>query len=208
MGHGVLIPQISNPSTSTLITSGLLIGTTTNPNGGINRYYYSSSTNNAYVVAYEEVISGVNWYRILSYSVSVFIRWVANSASAQAPAYREATLIEGTNYYEALGTPGSPTDNFNFVPGSNIYVYSSREEALAGEGILQSFPINYRLTNCSAPSAPVEAVVGDTVNVPFEFPEGYGIVNPSTDIYVMSNGVLVPSTYSDGQLVFTMPDPS
>lgn len=70
-----------------------------------------------------------------------------------------------------------------------------------------SYPITYRLTNVTT-TGPNEAAVGDTVTVPFTFPEGYGVVNPSSDAYVTCNGVLVPSTYSDGQLVFTMPDPS
>lgn len=70
-----------------------------------------------------------------------------------------------------------------------------------------NYPITYRLTNATT-TGPNEAAVGDTVTVPLTFPEGYGVVNPSSDAYVTCNGVLVPSTYSDGQLVFTMPDPS
>lgn len=70
-----------------------------------------------------------------------------------------------------------------------------------------NYPITYRLTNVTT-TGPNEAAVGDTVTVPLTFPEGYGIVNPSSDAYVTCNGILVPSTYSDGQIVFTMPDPS
>lgn len=73
--------------------------------------------------------------------------------------------------------------------------------------IIRRYPITYRLTNATT-TAPNEAAVGDTVTVPLTFPEGYGVVNPTTDAYVTCNGVLVPSTYSNGQLVFTMPDPS
>lgn len=70
------------------------------------------------------------------------------------------------------------------------------------------YPITYRLTNCTASSAPTEAAVGDTVNVPFTFPDGYGFPNPTTDVYVYNNGVLVPSSYANNVLTFTMPDPS
>ena len=70
-----------------------------------------------------------------------------------------------------------------------------------------TYPITYRLTNCTAPTAPTEAAVGDTVTVPLTFPSGYGVANTS-NAYVMNNGVLVPSTYSNGTLTFTMPDPS
>ncbi len=73
--------------------------------------------------------------------------------------------------------------------------------------IAPSYPITYRPTNCSFPNAPTEATVGNTVVVPVTFPAGYGLVNES-NIYVTNNGVVIPSTYSNGQLTFTMPDPS
>ena len=38
--------------------------------------------------------------------------------------------------------------------------------------------------------------------------DGEIVINPTTDAYVMNNGVLVPSTYANGVLTFTMPDPS
>lgn len=69
------------------------------------------------------------------------------------------------------------------------------------------YPITYRPTNCSFSGAPTEATVGDTVVVPVTFPDGYGIVNES-DIYVTNNGIVIPSTYTNGQLTFTMPEPS
>ncbi len=68
-------------------------------------------------------------------------------------------------------------------------------------------PIVYRDTNCSH-NGPDSSVVGDTVTVNYTFPEGYGIVNPSSDIYVTNNGIVVPSSYVNGTLTFTMPDPS
>lgn len=70
-----------------------------------------------------------------------------------------------------------------------------------------SYPITYRMTNATH-SGPSEAAVGDNVEVPLSFPEGYGIVNASTDAYVTNNGVLIPSQYANGKLSFTMPDPS
>lgn len=69
------------------------------------------------------------------------------------------------------------------------------------------YPITYNPINCSFPGAPTEAIVGDTVVVPVVFPDGYGLVNES-NIYVTNNGVAFPSTYSNGQLTFTMPDPT
>lgn len=72
---------------------------------------------------------------------------------------------------------------------------------------VNTYPITYRPTNCSFPNAPTEAAVGENVVVPVTFPDGYGLVNES-NIYVTNNGVVISSTYSNGQLTFTMPDPS
>lgn len=69
------------------------------------------------------------------------------------------------------------------------------------------YPINYRLTNATAPGAPTEAAVGDTVTVSLTFPSNYGVVN-TNNAYVTNNGVVIPSTYANGVLTFTMPDPS
>lgn len=85
-------------------------------------------------------------------------------------------------------------------------IYSSYSEAI--QNIIGRYPITYRLTNCTTPSAPTEAIVGYEVNVTPQFTPGYGVVNPASDVYVTCNGVLVPSTYANGTLTFTMPDPS
>lgn len=85
--------------------------------------------------------------------------------------------------------------------------FTDINSALSYLGSAVVYSITYRLTNATA-TGPNEATVGDTVTVPLTFTEGYGVVNPSTDAYVTCNGVLVPSTYSNGQLVFIMPDPS
>lgn len=93
---------------------------------------------------------------------------------------------------------------------SDYPIYSNLETTLAALAgpIDNMYPITYRLTNCTAPSAPAEAAVGDTVNVPLVMQQGYDIVTPSTDIVVTNNGVAVPHTYSNGTISFTMPDPS
>ena len=87
--------------------------------------------------------------------------------------------------------------------------YETEAEALdaINEAVGRYYPITYRLTNCEAPYAPAEALVGDTVEVPFTFQEGYGVVN-NDNVYVTNNGVIIPSTYANGVLTFTMPDPS
>lgn len=91
---------------------------------------------------------------------------------------------------------------------SNLDMYGSREEARIALGFYDAYPITYRLTNCTAPTAPAEAAIGATVTVSFQFTTGYGIVNPSSDVYVTNNGVVIPSSYANGMLTFTMPDPS
>ncbi len=89
-----------------------------------------------------------------------------------------------------------------------IDLFEDKESAENAIGVGVLYPITYRLTNCTAPSAPAEATIGDTVNVPLVMQEGYDIVTPSTDILVTNNGVTVPHTYNNGTISFTMPDPS
>lgn len=99
----------------------------------------------------------------------------------------------------------SSSGEYNSFSTLYIDAYSTKEDLLSD--LYHIYPITYRPTNCSFPNAPTEATVGDTVMVPVAFNEGYGIVN-SSDIYVTCNGVAVPSTYNNGTLTFTMPDPS
>lgn len=100
----------------------------------------------------------------------------------------------GRNLYLNVGD----TYVFNNIDEAKPYIYNDIES---------KYPITYRPINCSFPSAPTEAMVGDTVVVSVVFSDGYGLVDES-NIYVTNNGVVIPSTYSNGQLTFTMPDPS
>ena len=120
--------------------------------------------------------------------------------------------IGGYDYNCQFGFDGS-SEPITSIINTGIYNttgYETVQSAIEASGVLPipgTYSITYRLTNATT-TGPSEATVGDTVTVPLTFPEGYGVVNPSSDAYVTCNGVLVPSTYSDGQLVFTMPDPS
>ena len=122
--------------------------------------------------------------------------------------YAQSTFSEQSGWdsfaYKFPDTWAATTGNYNTA---KMPYYMLAPVLYGGTIPAQSYPITYRLTNATT-TGPNEAAVGDTVTVPLTFPEGYGIVNPSSDAYVTCNGVLVPSTYSNGQLVFTMPDPS
>lgn len=128
------------------------------------------------------------------------------------------TLRIGNHLYHSLiffitGTHYTSSARLTYnQSGTGYYtdVHDTVLSAISDYGIIPAdkFPITYRLTNCAAPTAPSEGAVGDTVTVTPIFPDGYGVINPTTDAYVMNNGVLVPSTWSNGVLTFTMPDPS
>lgn len=104
-------------------------------------------------------------------------------------------------YISISGSDNQPID------GSPYPSESAALDAIAESSQPVTYPITYRPTNCSFPNAPTEAAVGENVVVPVTFPDGYGLANES-NIYVTNNGVVIPSTYSNGQLTFTMPDPS
>lgn len=114
-----------------------------------------------------------------------------------------------SSYHGRIETQNTYTTTYTGI--YNVPLYNNIDTAIsdarnAGYGFLLGFPITYRLTNCTAPDAPSEANIGSTVTVPFVFPDGYGIVN-NENVYVTNNGVIVPSTYSDGVLTFEMPNP-
>lgn len=125
------------------------------------------------------------------------------STATLAPGYSDLYGYLITDINLAFPYPEWITDSEVYVP-----VYHDVQDFIdeVYKGAIH-YPITYRLTNCTAPDAPSEAVVGDTVSVPFVFPDGYGIVN-NENVYVTNNGVIVPSTYSDGVLTFEMPDPN
>lgn len=166
--------------------------------------YFISSDSIAYFGAYNS--SGLVWLRYASLARS-YISYVDKTGSVfgDINTWQINTLLTDRGIYvsNALGTT---TDReLTVIPfDTENDLYQAFEDAIFAP---TNFPITYRLTNATT-TGPNEAAVGDTVTVPLTFPEGYGVVNPSSDAYVTCNGVLVPSTYSDGQLVFTMPDPS
>lgn len=129
-----------------------------------------------------------------------------------SPRYHEYTHNGVT--YGIWGVQQTSGGTISSLNNTGIYStrYSSFDEILEADFhpyvISQMYPITYRLINCTAHSAPTEAAIGDTVTVPLQFTSGYGIVNPSSDVYVTNNGVVIPSTYSNGVLTFTMPDPT
>lgn len=146
-------------------------------------------------------------YKMNTGSPIVYAHLTLNAHDLQNPDVDSVRLT-----YHNLQQESTPqlTTGSNSSYGRNwaLLPYATQEEAYnAIMGIAIVYPITYRLTNATT-TGPIEAVAGDTVTVPLTFPDGYGIVNPSSDAYVTCNGVLVPSTYSNGQLVFTMPDPS
>lgn len=163
-------------------------------------HYFGSTTDNLYKFARV----GNDYFWISNEQTYYLQAKVANGAVTSASITERGNIVatvQGvTVYYNHWTNPTSPI----LV---TLEPYNSFEEMVSDIFGSAVFPITYRPTNCSFPNAPTEAVVGDTVVVPVTFPDGYGLVNES-NIYVTSNGVVIPSTYSNGQLTFTMPDPS
>ena len=171
--------------------------------------YFISSTSIVYFGAYNKIINDYLWhYCHYASSISTYVSYIDKVGSVFDNTIRTTTtgtFLSDRGIYVSEAIPF--TNDLELTVSSfdtENDLYQAFEEAIFGS---TSFPITYRLTNATT-TGPDEAAVGDTVTVPLTFPEGYGVVNPSTDAYVTCNGVLVPSTYSNGQLVFTMPDPS
>ncbi len=166
--------------------------------------YFISSDSIAYFGAYNS--SGLLWLRYASLAHSyVSYSDKTDSVFGSISTLEIGNLLTDRGIYVSDTQATSTDRELTVVPfDTENDLYQAFEDAIFAP---TNFPITYRLTNATT-TGPNEANVGDTVTVSLTFPEGYGVVNPSSDVYVSCNGVLVPSTYSDGQLVFTMPDPS
>lgn len=198
MGVFVIVPHVPNYSASSLT------------NGGCYTTLYGTSGKGRYVGTVDAV-------KMVAFYVNTYLYIVAQETASVALSnvndpnyvrqYRVETAVSGYPGYfyygESVGSGSYSRPNPDMIP------FNSLNEAmeLIGEQFVETYPITYRPTNCSFPGAPTEAAVGSTVVVPVAFPDGYGLVNES-NIYVTNNRVAIPSTYSDGQLTFTMPNPT
>lgn len=209
----IIVPYYSGNDKAGIISNGVPVKYMENTDAS-KGYMYSVRTNTTSLVKYAMYgsVSG-------PYENEVF--------ACLAPS--NGTIALSTFYGEGASESIYDEDiNGSIMLGENIIYYSlesvgarypvdgagypTLEDALnaMNDGVwdnIRYYPITYRPTNCSFPGALTEAAVGDTVVVPVTFPEGYGLANPN-DLFVQCNGVLVPSTYENGQLTFTMPDPS
>lgn len=195
-------PNLSIVNNFTTIASGYLYKQSNYP-----YWFYHSTTNNNRLIGMAAILSGTIHEYIFSRTPGVIYFWNRRTSNTTVEDYRTVNSDFnpiGQLYYH--DTKPSTQSGVTY----NINIQSTLEECYAIAetyfGIGSLYPINYRLTNCTAPDAPSEASIGSTVTVPFVFPDGYGIVN-NENVYVTNNGVIVPSTYSDGVLTFEMPNP-
>lgn len=197
-----LLPVISL-DVSSLMSDGLLIGHN-NQYGNVD-IKCGAGQDNTYVLLYRDNMYGGTYvYR------GLYVSTVSNAKtcdiwrpSSYSDAFKEFTLTYTRGNFYYIGTSTGVLESL----GIPVPVYASYNSAISSlDTATLDYPITYRDTNATH-SGPVKAAIGDTVTVEYTFPDGYGIVN-SSDIYVTNNGVLVPSTYANGTLTFTMPDPS
>lgn len=173
-----------------------------------NGYWYSYGSNvTGLQYVYVRFSTTALSVAILPISLSSFTFYGARALTPSAGKV-EFNAQQSSDYlgYQVLLYNGTPAlyqgpDTSSLSP--DTYIYDSVDDIFAAP----TYPITYQLTNCTAPSAPNEAAVGDTVTVPFVFEDGYGIVNDA-NVFVTNNGVVIPSTYANGHLTFTMPNPT
>lgn len=208
MANFVVVPYVSSDTAYDLYNGGVDLGTNTS-----NVSYRAAFNNSA-----ETRLVRLGFYTSGSFGIRYFC--IASNSTGSIRII--LTTKSGSTYdiYSDI-TPNIRAWDNNWVYASIDAIDSSIQTDLTIFGSLNqcvqamvsapippvTFPITYRLTNATT-TGPNEATIGDTVTVPLQFTEGYGIVNPTTDVYVTNNGVVVPSQYSNGVLTFTMPDPS
>lgn len=199
-----VFPQLNVVNNYTVVGLGFLYKNSNYPYS-----FYHATNSGSNIIGMVARIDNQYHEYVFSMSADTTYYWNRNSGSSAPEDYRtvnsDFNLIDsGLYYHETIpATQSGVTYTVNVLSSFADCVQIAKEYFHIGGG----FPISYRPTNCYFPNAPTEAAVGDTVIVSVVFDEGYGIVNPS-DIYVTCNGVTVPSTYNNGTLTFTMPDPS
>lgn len=192
------------PDYSALVSYGLYLFNVSNTD-----IYILSSGNGVYVA--------LNHFTNETYGITIIFHdgnlraWENYTISGHNTA-RERTPLNGGEQYNWIYI-ASNTINYEeprILNSAFDGYFTSRESLVAAALELvpsyPSVPITYRLTNATT-TGPSEATVGDTVTVPLVFPSNYGVVN-SSNAYVTNNGVVIPSSYSNGVLTFTMPNPS
>lgn len=205
------VPLVTSPYTyQTILDTGLFVGYVTNEGTPFDdKKWYASTTNSTSGVKAGYANGSLYFFSLVS---STYVPMAASTRTSIDNNYLGYSFV-GTNtgtrihYYKRWKGSDYPDAYpgplyFNNFP-AEADLFSAVDD---GNWNGSNYPITYRPTNCSFPGAPTEAAVGDTVVVPVTFPDGYGLVNES-NIYVTNNGVVIPSSYSNGQLTFTMPDP-
>ena len=120
--------------------------------------------------------------------------------------------IHGHRYYCGHVSTNNTGVFSEFTGIYNVSPFSTIDLALNAISIkpIGGYSITYYPTNVTLDPAPPEAIVGDTVTVGVSVPAGYTIRDPSSNIVVRNNGIIVPHTWdaSSSRFTFTMPDPS
>lgn len=182
VSYGSSVDSAVRPAFLSIINTGLHTGVTTDGHGSFETYF-AASVGNTRCAFY---LSGS--------AIAIYSVGPEGAIVGQASENRSWEIYGG----RALPANSEAAKGISYCL---VDYYNSRDEALAALGVV---PITYRDTNCTH-NGPNRASAGSTVNVTYTFPDGYGIANNS-DIYVTNNGVIIPSSYSNGMLTFTMPE--
>lgn len=119
------------------------------------------------------------------------------------------TIVDINSDELGIGFYSAQYTFINYYWFAGTYGYNSISSALSALAT-QSKAINYNLTNCTAPSAPLYATPGNNVSVSLRFPTGFSVINPESDVVVRNNGVRINANYSTdqantGTVSFVMP---
>lgn len=210
MGQVFQIPRIEDASWNSIMTNGVKTFTDTGSGDFGERYDANNYTDGMLCAIYKGSWYGEERYFMLHASPVSGSTWGYATRLHQGRRWLDGTtyLVNGMYFHNENAGGEVVYYPAQAVPAFDPFdTYEEALYALTHYSPIVTYPITYRPTNCSFPDAPTEAAVGDTVVVPVTFPDGYGLANES-NIYVTNNRVAIPSTYSNGQLTFTMPDPT
>lgn len=167
--------------------------------GCIGAVYKDSSLQGSYGVAVAGPVS-FN-YRVVNCSDSGAYDYTYPKVPATGVSYNLAPY-GATTAYQVNHSGATPA---GFDVTSPYGIFATRDRAVAAVTAKQAeTSIKYRLTNCTAPNAPMYAAPGQTVAVQLVIASGFQIMSPD-DVYVENNGEKIPSSFVNNTITFVMP---
>lgn len=197
--HVPLIPTLDTPST--IIQGGCKFARGTR-SGVVHNLFVAADRSGVIAALRHPNSSQVDLYAAGPSAFNLRIAWF-NDGGVYIGAANKQTATNTQSSLKPYGTIWQQSDY-----SSLTFIYGAFGDATGAYNAIAALQgqayIKYRLTNCSAPNAPMYAAPGQTVAVQLVIASGFQIMSPD-DVYVENNGEKIPSSFVNNTITFVMP---